>query len=101
MKPTCFTVSERGAADALRIARRAWVVHLSGVMRRQTATTAKPLPLSERKAALAQLVKEGKVSAAGAKLIDFRELTDRERAHAETLVPKARRALARSGKQAA
>lgn len=70
-------------------------------MPRQTATTAKPLPLAERKAGLAALVKDGKVSASGAKLIDFRDLTERERALAETLVPMARRALARSRKQAA
>jgi hypothetical protein len=70
-------------------------------MQRQTATTAKPLSLAEAKAGLARLVKEGKVSAKGAKLIDFREPTERERAYAETLMPMARRALARNAKQAA
>jgi len=53
-------------------------------MPRQTAATAKPLPLAER-----------------AKLIDFREPAAEERAFAETLVPTARRALARRHAQAA
>lgn len=69
-------------------------------MRRPTAQTAKPMSIPEAKAALAKLVKEGIISPKGAALIDFRELTPRERAYAETLAPLARRALARSAKQA-
>jgi len=67
-----------------RACRRARRVPLGNVMPRQTATTAKPLPLAER-----------------AKLIDFREPAAEERAFAETLVPTARRALARRHAQAA
>jgi len=37
----------------------------------------------------------------GIQLIDFREPTSREREFAETLVPLARRALARNARQAA
>ena len=76
-------------------------MQLGNAMPRQNATTAQPLPLAEAKAGLARLVKEGKVSAKGAKLIDFRELTERERAHAETLGPLVRRARARGARQAA
>jgi hypothetical protein len=54
-------------------------------MPRQTATTAGPLSLPKAKAALSRLVSEGKVRPAGAKLIDIRELTPRERKYAETL----------------
>ena len=70
-------------------------------MRRQTATTAKPLSLAECKERLARIVAKGEISAERAALIDFRELTERERAHAETLGPLARRARARGARQAA
>ena len=70
-------------------------------MRRQTAINAKPLSRAEAKAGVAALVKEGKITPSQAKLFDFdRELSDRERAHAETLVTAARRALERSSRQA-
>ena len=74
---------------------------LGNVMPRQTATTAKPLPLSERQARLARMVANGEISAERAKLIDFREPAAKERAFAETLVPTARRALARRHAKAA
>ncbi len=48
-------------------------------------TRQKPLPLRRAKAALARLVGEGKVRAAGAKFIDIRELTPREREMAEKM----------------
>ena len=64
------------------------------VMPRTTALTAKPLPLAERKARLARMVKDGEISKERAALIDFREPTAKERAFAETLVPLARRFLA-------
>lgn len=71
-------------------------------MTRQTASTAKPLSLAERKASVARIAKTAPAKArAGIKLIDFREPTARERAFAETLVPLARRALARNARQAA
>ena len=66
----------------------------SGPMPRETATTAKPRTLAERKAHIAALVASGELTAEQAALIDFREPTARERAFAETLVPKARRLLA-------
>jgi len=62
-------------------------------MGRPTATT-KPLSIEKAKAKLAQLVDDGKVSAAGAKRIDIRELTPREIAHAETLGRARRRSKA-------
>lgn len=64
-------------------------------MNADTAPTAKPLTVAERKARLAQLVAEDKVSPEHAKLIDIREPTAREIETAKTLVPLARRALAR------
>ncbi len=70
------------------------------IMPRVTAKSAKPLPLAERKARVAALVKKGILTEKQAKLIDFREPAARERAHAETLVPAARRALARHKKVA-
>lgn len=60
-------------------------------MDNQTALTAKPLPIAKAKAGLARLVKEGVITPERAKLIDFRELTPQEIAHAETLGPLARR----------
>lgn len=68
-------------------------------MQRQTATTAKPLPLAERKARLARMVKKGEISAERAALIDFREPTAPVRAEAEKLVPTARRALERAARE--
>ena len=59
-------------------------------MPRLTAKTAKPLPLVERKARVTALVKKGILTEKQAKLIDFRQPTARERAYAETLVPKLR-----------
>lgn len=43
------------------------------------STTVNPLSITERKARVDALVKSGKVSAKSAALIDFRELTDRDR----------------------
>jgi hypothetical protein len=51
-------------------------------MNRQT-TKQKPLSLRQAKTALVRLVGEGKVRAAGAKFIDLRELTPREKEMAE------------------
>lgn len=62
---------------------------------KQTALTAQPLSVAERKARLAASVASGKVSAKAAKLIDFREPTERERAFAQTLAGKAQTWLAR------
>ena len=71
-------------------------------MPRQTALTAKPLPLAARKALVAEVAKTASPKVRrGLKLIDFREPTAKERAFAETLVPAARRALARRHAQAA
>jgi len=58
-------------------------------MSRKTSTTAKPLSLAERKARLRALVEAGKLTERQAGLIDLRELTPRERAHAETLAKRA------------
>lgn len=66
-------------------------------MAHQTATTARPRSIAERKASLADMVRRGAISGYRAKLIDFREPMARERAFAETLAPQARRFLA-SGK---
>jgi hypothetical protein len=64
-------------------------------MRRQTASTAKPLPLAERKASVARLARTATGKAkAGMKLIDYRPPTARERAFADTLAPRARQILA-------
>ena len=69
-----------------------------GAMNATTALTAKPLTVAERKARLAQLVAEGKVSPEHAKLIGFDDVvTDRDRAIAASLQDKARVALARHG----
>ncbi len=84
-----------------RDCRRARRVPLGNVMPRRTATTAKLLPLAERQARLARMVANGEISAERAKLIDFREPTVKERAFAESLVPTARRALARRHAKAA
>lgn len=65
------------------------------VMQSGNAHLPKPLTLAERKARVAALVAAGKVSAKRAALIDFREPTAFERALAQSLVPKARKALAR------
>ncbi|WP_131989214.1 hypothetical protein [Chthoniobacter flavus] len=54
-------------------------------MRRQTATSAKQLSVSDAKVALARLMKEGKVRASGARLIDIRKLTSLERRLGEAL----------------
>ena len=71
-------------------------------MNAETALTAKPLSVAERKARLAQLVAEGKVSPADAKLIGFSDVvTERDRAIAATLMDKAAAALARHGGSAA
>lgn len=71
-------------------------------MPRQTATTAKPLPVAERKARVAKIAATATGKAkTGMKLIDFREPTAAERAYAETLVPRARRALAKRHAKAA
>ena len=68
----------------------------------QTATTAKPLPLAERKARVAEIAKTATGKAKrGMKLIDFRPPTARERAFAETLAPRARRFLARGAAKVA
>ena len=68
----------------------------------KTAKTAKPLSVTARKAIVAKVAGNATAKArAGLKLIDFRAPTARERAIAETLVPRARRALARGAAQAA
>lgn len=59
-------------------------------MNATTALTAKPLSVAERKARLAQLVADGKVSPADAKLIDIREPTAREIEFGKSLEPLAR-----------
>ena len=61
----------------------------------ETALTARPLPLAERKARLAALVASGKISAKAAKLIDFREPSPQARAFAKTLEGRAKEFLAR------
>lgn len=71
-------------------------------MQRATAKTAKPLSLAERKASVAKIAAGAPAKVReGIKLIDFREPTPKERAYAETLVPRARAALARGAKNAA
>lgn len=71
-------------------------------MPRLTATSAKRLSVAERKARVAEIAKAATGQAKrGIELIDFRELTPRERALAEKLIPAARRALARSRTKAA
>lgn len=70
-------------------------------MQRATAIKAKVILLPERKAGLADLVKAGKITQAQAELIDVREPTVKERALAESLLPTARRVLARRGSKAA
>ncbi|MEO8352276.1 MAG: hypothetical protein ABI680_11140 [Chthoniobacteraceae bacterium] len=64
-------------------------------MQRSIATTAKPRSTAERKARFAEMVKLGHISAERAKLIEFRKPTANEREFAETLVPKARKFLAK------
>ena len=54
-------------------------------MPRQTATTAKPLSVPERKALLRGLVKTGKLTERQAGLIDIREATAREKETGERL----------------
>lgn len=76
------------------LALAAWRVHLGSTMSQQNAT-AKALPLTERKARVARLAAAGKVSAKHAAMIDYREPTASERAIAESLAPRARKALAR------
>jgi hypothetical protein len=62
-------------------------------MSRQNVTSAGALPVAERKARVARLVARGKVTAKHAALVDYREPTASERAIAESLVPRARKAL--------
>jgi hypothetical protein len=60
-------------------------------MPRQTATTAKPLSVAERKALVAKLAKDAPPKVrAGLAMIDFRELTPREREIGERLARKRR-----------
>jgi hypothetical protein len=67
--------------------------------RRETARNTKPLPVTERKALVAEWAKTktatGKAKE-GAGLIDVRDPSPNEKAHARTLGPRARRALARA-----
>ncbi len=56
---------------------------MSPVAMNRPTTKQKPLPLRQAKAALARLVGEGKVRPTGAKFIDLRELTPREKEMAE------------------
>jgi hypothetical protein len=57
-----------------------------GVMPRQTATTAKPLPLAARKASIAKMVENAPAKVrAGIARIDVRDLTPREKEAAEKL----------------
>ena len=58
---------------------------------RAAAKPDKPFSTAKAKATLSRLVKEGKVSPVGAKLIDIRELTPRERVQAEVLGQARRR----------
>ena len=76
-------------------------MHLGDAMSRQNATTAKGLPVAGRKARVAALVAEGKVSAKHAAMIDFREPTASERAIGESLAPRARKVLQRKAAKAA
>ncbi|HYR59356.1 MAG TPA: hypothetical protein VEO95_12035 [Chthoniobacteraceae bacterium] len=55
----------------------------------ETALTAEPRSLAERKAGLDELVAAGKITKRQAALIDLREPTARERDYAETLLPRA------------
>lgn len=75
---------------------RSWLFNVT-----MNKATANPLSVAEREARLARMVAKGEISAERAKLIDFREPTAKERAFAETLVPAARRALARRQTKAA
>ena len=70
-------------------------------MQRLTARTAPKLTPAERKAEVDALVARGELTPERAKLIDFREPTAKERARAETLVPKGREALARAARRVA
>lgn len=99
-----FRFARRGGGAPLGgVARAARFVHRRFAMpRRQTAQTAQPLSPGRRKALVAEIAKTASPKVRrGLKLIDFREPTERERAHAETLGALARRALARGAKQAA
>lgn len=62
-------------------------------MSRAAATSARTLSAAQRKARVVRLVGAGKVSAKHAALVDYREPTASERALAESLVPRARKAL--------
>lgn len=69
-------------------------------MPRDTATTAKPLSLAERKASVARIAATAPAKVrAGIALIDFREPTAAVRAAAKQLVPVAARALARVARE--
>ena len=70
-------------------------------MNRQNAISAKGLPVNERKARVAALVAEGKVSAKAAKLIDHREPSAKARAFAKTLQGRAKDFLAKDRRAAA
>jgi len=67
--------------------------------RRQTAENTKPLSVAGRKALIAEVAKTASPKAKrGLAMIDFREdgPSPKERAHAETLIERGRRALARN-----
>jgi hypothetical protein len=81
--------------DQMPLYRMPSTVHLSAIVSRQKAISVKGLSIAERKARVAALVAEGKVSAKHAAMIDYREPTASERAIAERLAPGARKALQR------
>jgi len=73
--------------------------YIWGAMSRQrkTAEKTKSLSLEERKALVAEWAKTATGDAKeGAELIDFRDPSPKERAYAETLVERGRKALARN-----
>jgi hypothetical protein len=76
--------------------------HANTEMFRKTAITAKPLAPAERKSSMDRIAAQTTGKARdGMKLIDLREPTAKERAFAETLVPKAKEILARGARRAA
>jgi hypothetical protein len=77
-------------------------VQISMSARRETAMNTKPLPVAERKSLVAEWAKTAAGKAKeGAALIDVRDPSPREKAHARTLGPRARQALARANSRKA
>jgi polyhydroxyalkanoate synthesis regulator phasin len=70
-------------------------------MSRQTALTAKPLSVEERKAKLSEMVRQGKLTEEQARLVDFRDVPEAIFEEARKLGPAAKRALTRSARRKA